>query len=82
MDDIRTGVLQGDWNLISLHNLCQKVIAHVPNKFLNNVSPFYNNILIESINVFMVHTLVRLSELHPAVYGHPAVMLTERNALL
>lgn len=60
MDDIRAGVLQGDWNLISLHNLCQKVIAHVPNKFLNNVSPFYNNILIESIHICMAQFTVIL----------------------
>lgn len=34
MDDIRAGVLQGDWNLVSLHNFSQKIIIHVPKQVL------------------------------------------------
>lgn len=34
MDDIRAGVLRGDWNLVSLHNLSQKIIIHVPKQVL------------------------------------------------
>lgn len=34
MDDIRAGVLQGDWNLVSLPNLSQKIIIHVPKQVL------------------------------------------------
>lgn len=34
MDDIRAGALQGDWNLIFLHNLSQKIIIHVPKQVL------------------------------------------------